>query len=786
MITLTINDKKIEVAPGTSIIDAADANGIYIPRFCYHRKLSVVANCRMCLVEVEGARKPMPACATLCTEDMKVYTQSKEALAAQRAVMEFLLINHPLDCPICDQGGECELQDLSVGFGCGDSDFDKTKRSVQGDDLGPLVATEMTRCIQCTRCIRFGEEIAGLPELGAVYRGEGMKISTYVKHYLKSELSGNIIDLCPVGALTSKPYRFHARAWELTEHASIAAHDCVGSNVYLHTRAQEYAPQRITMRVVPKANEAINENWLSDRDRFSYLAYSHADRVIEPQVKRNGEWQTQAWEPTLLEIVDRTRAIASEQGADQLAALSSPNSTTEEQYLLQKLMRQLGSNNIDHRLREVDFSDQDRLPLYPTLGTTLLELESASDVLIVGGYTRKEQPLINHRLLKAEQDGANVMVLNSVDYPFNFNVSQKLIVPHADLTVGLAEVVKACGVEHEALTQVTVSATAQTIADKLKAGEKPFVLLGSLALQHPEAAQLRTLAQLLTEKVGVSFGVISEGCNQAGAWLAGAIPHRTAAGHPVSEAGLTAKALLTTRPVRAYFILGSELESDSAYSAAALAALKQAGLVVCLTSFVTEKMRDYADFILPIAPLPENAGTFINGEGVWQSFVAASVPSGQAKPAWKVLRVLGNLFELGGFEFEQVEQIRHEIKQLASSAAEIKQELAPLKPMAASGKLTRLGAWPMVYVDAVTRRADALVRAFSEKAGVYLNSELASEKQLTEGDLVLAKQEDNSEIVLPVVIDDRIANHTVMVFSGLPETMGFGQAFAEIELVKQN
>ncbi|HLF67615.1 MAG TPA: NADH-quinone oxidoreductase subunit NuoG, partial [Gammaproteobacteria bacterium] len=437
MVEIEINGKKIEAAQGSMIIEVADQNEVRIPRFCYHKKLSVAANCRMCLVEVGDARKPMPACATPITQGMKVFTRSKLALDAQRAVMEFLLINHPLDCPVCDQGGECELQDLAVGYGRDVSRFNLGKRALSDHDIGPLIETEMTRCIHCTRCVRFGKEIAGLHELGVMNRGEHLEISTMVARTLTSELSGNMIDVCPVGALTSKPYRFTARAWELKQRPGMAAHDGVGSHIYAHVIHNQIK------RVVPHECEALNETWLSDRDRFSYEGLYHADRLLEPKIKRNGRWEEADWSTALDFAADRLRSVIHDEGAQALGALASPNSSCEEFYLLQKLMRGIGSAHVDHRLRQQDFSDEEEFAAYPHSGVTLTKLSQADVILLLGSCVRKEQPIVAHRIRMASLNGAVVLVVNPMDYTFQFNVTHKQIVPGGDLLLGIAKIAKA-------------------------------------------------------------------------------------------------------------------------------------------------------------------------------------------------------------------------------------------------------------------------------------------------------------------------------------------------------
>ena len=431
MAKIEIDGKTFEVENGKMIIEVADEAGIHIPRFCYHKKLSVAANCRMCLVEVEKNRKTVPACATPVNDGMKIFTRSPAALQSQKAVMEFLLINHPLDCPICDQGGECELQDVAMGFGQDRSIFEETKRAVADDDLGSLIATEMTRCIQCTRCVRFGEEVAGLPELGCIDRGEKLHISTYVAQSMVSEVSGNIIDLCPVGALTSKPYRFTARSWEMKQAPSIAPHDCLGSHVYLHSRRDR------VMRVIPKEQESINETWLSDRDRFSYLGLHHQARAARPKIKRNGVWEYVDWQ-TALEFASKSmHQIIKQYGPESFAAFASSSSTLEEGYLLQKMLRYLGVNNIDHRLQQTDFRDQDLQGVMPVNSLQYAELEKQQHILIVGCNVDREAPLLGIRIRKANMNGASISALNVMDYSYHFNLQEKLIVSPQDLPICL-------------------------------------------------------------------------------------------------------------------------------------------------------------------------------------------------------------------------------------------------------------------------------------------------------------------------------------------------------------
>lgn len=790
MIDIEIDGRKLSAEPGSTIIQVADAAGIYIPRFCYHAKLSVAANCRMCLVEVEKAPKTLPACATPITPDMKVFTRSEKSLASQRTVMEFLLINHPLDCPICDQGGECELQDLAMGYGRGVSRYTEGKRSVHDEDLGPLVATEMTRCIQCTRCVRFGDEVAGLPELARIGRGEDYEIGTYIGHMMQSELSGNIIDLCPVGALTSKPYRFKARAWELNRHAAIAPHDCIGSNIYLHTRTQEYNKARHVMRAVPRDNEAINEIWISDRDRYSYEAVSSPERLSMPLVKYNGNWQEVNWDIALAEAGLRLQRT----NPEQIAALTSSSATLEEMYLLQKIMRGLGSPHIDHRSRQSDFRDQEQAPLYPTLGMPIADLDKLEALLLVGSNVRHEQPIAALRIRKAVKQGAQVMCVNPIDYPFSFAVSETCIAGDQGLAEVLAKILKALSIEISdsnlpaQLTTVIANVThgqAETaIAKKLLAAKNAAVVLGAYADQHPQAAVIRLLTQWIARLTQATWGNLTEGANSAGAWLAGAVPHRGAAGQSVNL-GLNARDMFA-HPRQAYLLLGIEPELDNADAAVALNALRQAETVIVLSSFRDGASMDYADIILPIATFAETAGTYINAEGSMQSMSAATPPMGTVRPAWEVLQQLANQLELVGINYTSSESIRDEVLQLTTAQAttEHGNNILADCSFAPTDKLYRIAQWPMYRSDSLVRRARALQQKISddiELASIGISPILAKRLDLQAGMLVTATQ-GQSRVTLPLIIDARIADNLVAIPAALEVTAGFGDACGEIKL----
>ena len=787
MVNIQIDGKPIKAKQGAMIIEAADEVGIPIARFCYHKKLSVAANCRMCLVEVDKAAKPLPACATPVTEGMKVHTKSPRALDAQRGTMEFLLINHPLDCPICDQGGECELQDVALGYGGDKSRYLENKRVVKDKDLGPLISTDMTRCIHCTRCVRFGDEIAGLKELGATGRGEHMEIGTYVTRAVSSEMSGNVIDLCPVGALTSKPFRYTARPWELNSVAGVAPHDCVGSNIYLHLRRGE------VMRVLPRENEDINETWISDRDRFSYEGLHSDQRLHSPMIKRDGQWQETDWETALEATVAGFKQVLSTQGASQLGALVSPSATLEEMYLSQRLLRGLGSANVDHRLRQLDFSDQHLVSAYPWLGMSIADLQQLDGVLLVGANIRKDQPIIGHRVRKAAMAGAKVGVINSVDHEFRFPVAAKVITSPAGMERALAGVVKVLVEGNNSLSPAMTKLLADVkpdnqsrgIANLLRQGGKTAVLLGNQAAAHPAAAKLRALAAMISELSESTLSFVSEGANSAGAWLVGAVPHREAGGVGAARSGLDARAMLEAG-LKAYMLVGVEPELDCADSAVALHALRQAECVVALTTFTSEALRDYAHVLLPAAAFSETSGTYVNIEGRWQSFVGATAPLGETRPAWKVLRVLGNQFGLAGFDYMSSTDVRGEA---ARSAAALKPDSRvawppPEQLSDEAGGLVLLTDAPLYAVDGIVRRSAPLQQtADALHAAVYMHEDQAKELGLQEGRPVTARQ-GGLELTLDMIIDNRVAPGCAWIPAGVPGTAGLGATGTSIELTQ--
>ena len=786
MAQIEIDGKTLEVRDGSTIMDAADALGIYIPRFCYHKKLSVAANCRMCLVQVEKAAKPLPACATPVTDGMKVFTRSESAVKAQKSVMEFLLINHPLDCPICDQGGECQLQDLAVGYGASASRYQEEKRVVVNKYLGPLISTDMTRCIHCTRCVRFGQEIAGVMEMGQANRGEHSEIMSFVSRSVDSELSGNVIDLCPVGALTSKPFRYTARNWELTRRPSVSPHDGLGANLEMQVK------QNRVMRVLPRENEAINECWLADRDRFSYEGLNSAERLTVPMIKQGGQWRECEWQEALEFVAANLKRIAEAHGAEQIGALATPHSTLEELYLLQRLMRSLGSGNVDHRLRQSDFSVDAHLSGAPWLGQSIASLPELNSVLLVGSTLRKDHPLLAHRLRQAAKFGAELNLINPVDDDLLTRVANKAIVAPRAMANMLAQVLKALAAQKKAdlpaalaqrLSAVSPSAEAAAIAASLAKGEKSAVLLGNLAQHHPRYGDLHALAQEIAALAGAQFGFLGEAANSAGAYVAGAVPLPEAFGIP-AKAGMNAGQMLAD-PRRAYVLLNVEAELDSHNPQQALKAMQAAELVVAMSAY-KHKALDYAHVLLPIAPFAETSGTFVSTEGRMQSFSAVVKPLGEARPGWKVLRVLGNILNLNGFDYDSTEAVRADITGGDAEAwrALLNNRLkaTPVQDASAPADtaLQRIGEVPIYQADAIVRRAPSLQKTRDAAAPVaWMHGALLQKLQIEEGGMVALRQGSGS-IVITAKRDDRLPQGCVRIAAGHPLTAGLGDMFGEI------
>jgi NADH-quinone oxidoreductase subunit G len=639
MIEIELDGQKVEITEGSMIMHAANKAGTYIPHFCYHKKLSIAANCRMCLVEVEKAPKPMPACATPVTNGMIVRTRSDKALKAQQSVMEFLLINHPLDCPICDQGGECQLQDLAVGYGGSSSRYEEEKRVVMHKDVGPLISMEeMSRCIHCTRCVRFGQEVAGVMELGMIHRGEHAEITTVLGDTVDSEVSGNMIDLCPVGALTSKPFRYQARNWELSRRKSVSPHDSTGANLIVQIKNNK------VLRVLPLENEEVNECWLADRDRFSYEALNTDERLTQPMIKQGGDWKTVDWQTALEYVANGLREIKADHGAQAIGALVSPHSTVEELYLAGAMVRGLGSENIDHRLRHAQFAQPEGVRW---LGMPIAALSELQRVLVVGSNLRKDHPLFALRVRAAVRKGAAVSVVHDVAHDWAMSIATSVIAPASDWFQSLADVATAVGTSTGAAAPARGDATdaAKAIAQSLLGGERKAILLGNAAAHHPDAQSLLALANWIGAQTGATVGYLTEAANTVGAQLVNALP---------GPNGLNAGQMLGGS-LRAAILLNTEPVFDSAAGGKAAAALAQAEMVVTLSPFKANL--EFSDVVLPIAPFTETPGTFVNAEGRVQSFHAVTKPAGEARPAWKVLRVLANLLGLPGFAFESAQEV---------------------------------------------------------------------------------------------------------------------------------
>nr|WP_315430518.1 NADH-quinone oxidoreductase subunit NuoG [uncultured Albidiferax sp.] len=649
MVEIELDGKKVDIQEGSMIMHAAEKAGTYIPHFCYHKKLSIAANCRMCLVDVEKAPKPMPACATPVTQGMIVRTKSDKAIKAQQSVMEFLLINHPLDCPICDQGGECQLQDLAVGYGGSSSRYEEEKRVVFHKDVGPLVSMEeMSRCIHCTRCVRFGQEVAGVMELGMIHRGEHSEITTVLGETIDSELSGNMIDICPVGALTSKPFRYSARTWELSRRKSVSPHDSTGANLVVQVKNNK------VMRVVPLENEAVNECWIADRDRFSYEALNSEERLTSPMIKQGGEWKSVDWQSALEYVANGLKQIKTQHGAASIGALVSPHSTLEELTLTAALVRGLGSENIDYRLRNAEFVPAEGIRY---LGTSIASLSQLQRVLVVGSNLRKDHPLFAQRIRQAVRKGCAVSAINSVvelakPDAWALGVAHSVQVPAAQWLQALADVAVAVaedkGVAAPASGDATASAKA--IAKSLLGGERKAILLGNAAAHHAEASSLLAVANWIGAQTGAIVGYLTEAANTVGAQLAGAQP---------GAGGLDAAQMLSGA-LKAVVLLNNEPVFDSAAGVQAAKALGKAEMVVTLSPFKANMA--FSDVLLPIAPFSETSGTFVNAEGRLQGFHAVVRPLGDARPAWKVLRVLANLLDLPGFEFESSQDVLNSLR----------------------------------------------------------------------------------------------------------------------------
>ena len=756
------------------LIRAADAAGIYIPRFCYHDKLSIAANCRMCLVEVENAPKPLPACATPIIDGMKVETQSEQARAAQKSTMEFLLINHPLDCPICDQGGECELQDLAIGYGKDVSRFTEGKRVVIDKNLGPLISTDMTRCIQCTRCVRFGQEIAGIMELGMVNRGEHSEIMTFMGQTVSSEVSGNVIDLCPVGALTSKPFRFKARSWEMQNHPGVAVHDTVGSNTIVQTLRGQ------VLRVLPRQNEDINEEWLSDRDRFSYTANNSEQRLTTPMLKINGEWKETDWQTALDNVSSKLKKIVDEYGADSIAALASPTSTLEEFSLLAKLMRGLGSQNMDYRLRQQDFRADGAMSI-PLLGDSIASLEQAKTVLLIGSNIRKEQPLLATRLRKAVKNGASVSAINSTKFDFAFPLQANIAVSPSSLVATLARLavivalksqVSIIDVVEDIAESCAINEELERLADSLiEAGGDGQIIVGSMAQMDANYSLLVALATIIGNITEARTGRLEEG-NAAAAWQASFLPFADTNSTEKSTAGKNAVEMLTS-DLKACLLFNIEPSLDCIAGNKAVNALREAGMVIHIGCYRSEEIEELAHVMLPLASAVESDGTHVNCEGKMQSWKAAVHPQGDARPGWKVLRVLANYLDLDGFDYTASETVRDESSCITKGTGST-EVYAPV--LVEQNMLACIPHLSLYRIDPITRHSQALQQTLDNPpAAAGMHPDTLMSLSVDDGSIVeLANGE--GKIDISVYASSSIPLNCVLLPTAMQETAALGNS----------
>ncbi|MFG6457204.1 NADH-quinone oxidoreductase subunit NuoG [Roseateles sp. BYS96W] len=767
MVEIELDGQKVSVQEGSMVMHAAEKAGAYIPHFCYHKKLSIAANCRMCLVDVEKAPKPMPACATPVTQGMIVRTKSDKAIKAQQGVMEFLLINHPLDCPICDQGGECQLQDLAVGYGGSKSRYVEEKRVVFHKNVGPLISMEeMSRCIHCTRCVRFGQEIAGQMELGMAHRGEHSEIQTFVGRTVDSELSGNMIDICPVGALTSKPFRYSARTWELSRRKSVSPHDSTGANLVVQVKNHQ------VLRVVPLENEDVNECWIADRDRFSYEALNSDARLTAPMIKQGGAWKQVDWTIALEYIANGLKTIKADHGAAAIGALASAHSTVEELHLLAQLVRGLGSDNIDHRLRHSDFGNAAPAGNARWLGSSIASLSELDRALVVGSNLRKDHPLFAARLRHAARRGAAVHRIGLSSDDWLMPLAGSLSVAPSGWVQALADVAAAIGAG--APLAGTATAEAQAIAASLQSGRAKAVLLGNAAAEHPQATSLLALAQWIAQQTGASVGYLTADANTVGAQLVKAQPQIDGlnAGQMLSGTALKAAVLLNTDPVL-----------DAANAAGAAKALDAAEMVVVLSPF--KSGLEYADVVLPIAPFTETSGSFVNAEGRLQSFVGVVRPLAETRPAWKVLRVLGNLLGLPGFDQDSSEQVREQALG-GDLTVRLSNAAGAVTPVAARGEgVERFGNLPIYAADALVRNASSLQLTADgrEAATVGLPASLWQQLALKDGDLVRVVQ-DGGAAQLPARLEAGLPDGVARVPAGLPQTAALGAIFGTLSISK--
>ncbi len=781
MIEFELDGKTVSAKPGSTILEVALQEGKYIPHFCYHKKLSIAANCRMCLVEVEKARGPAPACATPITEGMKVHTCSKMAVEAQQGVMEFLLINHPLDCPICDQGGECQLQDLAVGYGRSTSRFEEDKRAVVDKDLGPLVKTTMTRCIHCSRCVRFTDEIAGFQELGMSYRNNHVEVMPFIGKTVDSELSGNIIDICPVGALTSKPFRDTARSWELSRRKSISPHDALGSNIQVHVDKYHKV-----VRVLPLENDAINECWLSDRDRFSYEGLYHEERVTEPMIKQDGKWIKVDWETALNYAAKSINGVKMDHGSNAIGVLASAISTTEELHLLQKMMRGIGVNNLDYRLGQQDFSLDGKQEGVNYLGSSIADFAANKSILVIGSMLREEQPLLAQRLRQAAKHDSEIHLVSLKQEDVKIKLSSQITVDPRKFALVLGKILKAaCKLSGKTssidLSQIEPCEQTQAIAESLLKNNG-HIVLGRIARSLADYGQLLILSNEIAAVVGGKSGILPDLANELGAQLVGFTPYRAAFNGYFTK-GLNARQMLENQR-KAYVLLNTELERDAYNTQLALAALNKADTVVVMSAYINEDMLQYADVILPITPFTETAGSYVNMQGTWQMFNGVTRPLGDSKPAWKVIRVLGNKFNLDGFEQDSIEDVRSELNGLKDTSSYLNNN-AKFDSFAVSlptiTGLIRFGITGIYSGDSIVRRATSLQQtAWAKLPMLAISNQLASKLNLVDGNEVVVKQ-SHAQNKYNVAVSETVASDVVLLAKD-HSSINFAGSYDAIEL----
>jgi len=734
-IEIEIDGNLVNAKAGEMLIAVTDREGVSVPRFCYHKKLSIAANCRMCLVDVEGAPKPQPACSTPIADGMKIHTQNEKAKASQKAVMEFLLINHPLDCPICDQGGECELQDVAMDYGSDVSRFTEGKRIVADSDIGALIQTDMTRCIHCTRCVRFGAEVAGIMEMGGTGRGEDMKIEPFLTEGIQSELSGNMIDVCPVGALTSKPFRYELRSWQMNAISNVARHDLVGSNIYTQTYKGK------VKRIVAKDNDSVNETWISDRDRFSYEGLSHENRLLEPQIKVEGVWQEVEWNVALDFAV---RGLANNiRQSDQLGALASNTATLEEFYLLQKILREIGSENIDHRLNIKDLNNAISLES----NIKLAGLEGVDHALVIGSNLRLEQPMISHRLRKANLSGASIDVINAMAFDFNYHLNSENIISPNQTATTLASVLKsvlqsAHTEVPEYLNDIEVTDVAEQLANQLSDSDNSVIILGEHVINNPQASSIANLISKIAQHTNSTTLNISATANSMAANMAGFVPGKD---------GLDTNTMLAA-DLKAYILLDIYPQYDFHHSIQAVEALSNDDtFVISLNSFKDDAITKCSDVLLPIASFYETSGSHVNVEDEIQTFAAAVNAPSDVKPAWKVLKVLADLLELPGFHYADSAQVTSEVMH-QSHKQHVYDESIDIKVKRGVNVIWQKSPYA---IDVLSRHAASLQ---ATKIG-QINS--ASMNKVTAKKLEVVQ--DDKYLGVPVTINEAVANNCVFV-----------------------